>query len=78
MSVAFIESVSAHRRDEYLHAVRIAVEPDRVHFEMSLTPGIAIADAIIREIDQDDDGALSSGEQQAYARRSAWRHDPRR
>jgi len=69
MSVAFIESVSAHRRDEYLHAVRIAVEPDRVHFEMSLTPGIAIADAIIREIDQDDDGALSSSEQQAYARR---------
>jgi hypothetical protein len=69
ISVAFAEGASAHRRDEYLQAVRIAVEPDRVHLELGLTPGIAVADVIIREIDQDDDGVLSPKEQQAYARR---------
>ena len=61
--------MSAHRRDEYLQAVRIGIEPDRVHLELSLTAGIAVAEAVIREIDLDHDGALSAAEQQAYARR---------
>jgi hypothetical protein len=69
ISVAFTEGVSAHRGDEYLQAVRIAVAPDRVHLELNLTPGIAVADVIIREIDRNDDGVLSPNEQQAYARR---------
>jgi hypothetical protein len=69
MSVAFGAGVSAHRLDEYLQAARIAVEPDRVQLELSLTPGIAVADGIIREIDTDGNGGLSLDEQQSYANR---------
>jgi hypothetical protein len=67
LSVASGVAVSAHRRDEYLHAARIAVEPGRVTLEMQLTPGIAVADGIIGDIDGDRDGVLSPFEQRAYA-----------
>jgi len=59
--------VSAHRLDEYLQAARIAIDPGGVKIEMSLTPGVAVADAIIAEIDRDRDGTLSRDEQRAYA-----------
>jgi hypothetical protein len=61
--------VSAHRLDEYLQAARIAIEPDRVQVELTLTPGISVAAGIIRTIDADGDGVLSPDEQQAYAER---------
>jgi hypothetical protein len=61
--------VSAHRQDEYLQAARIAIEPSGVRVELSLTPGIAVADAIIRDIDVDGDDQLSSAEQRRYAER---------
>jgi hypothetical protein len=57
---------SAHRRDEYLQAARIAVDPDRVRVELDLTAGIAVADAVLAGIDTDRDGAISSGEAQTY------------
>lgn len=44
-------SLSAHRRDEYLQAARLAIEPGAVHIELDLTPGIALAEAIISDID---------------------------
>jgi hypothetical protein len=69
MAVAFGARVSAHRLDEFLQAARIAVERDRVQLEMNLTPGMAIADGVIREIDEDRDGVLSQEEQRAYAGR---------
>jgi len=59
-------AVSAHRKDEYLQAARLGVEPGRVDVELDLTPGIAVADAIIAEIDRDGDGALSTEEQRKY------------
>jgi hypothetical protein len=62
-------SGSAHRYDEFLQAARIGLESDRVRVEMSLTPGIAVADAVVRDIDVDGDGVLSSTERQAYAER---------
>jgi hypothetical protein len=62
-------SVSAHRRDEYLQAARLGIDPGRVGIELDLTPGIALADAIIAEIDRDRDGTLSSDEQRDYATR---------
>ena len=65
----FCARVSAHRLDEFLQAARIDVEPDRVRLEMSLTPGVAVADRVIREIDVDRNGALSQGEKRAYAGR---------
>jgi hypothetical protein len=62
--------VSAHRLDEFLQAARIAVEPDRVMLELSLTPGTAVAAQVIRSIDADRDGVLSAAEKQAYAERA--------
>jgi hypothetical protein len=61
--------VSAHRYDEYLHASRIAIAPASIRLEVSLTPGMAVADAVIREIDTDRDAVLSDAERRAYAHR---------
>jgi hypothetical protein len=58
--------LSAHRRDQYLQAARLAVEPGRVEVVLDLTPGIAVADAIIADIDRDGDGLVSAHEQVAY------------
>ena len=69
LGVAMGASLSAHRRDELLQAARVGVEPDRVRLELSLTPGIEIAEAFIGEIDADGDLRLSAAEQQAYAER---------
>ena len=61
--------LSAHRRDEVLQAARIAVEPGDVRIEINVTPGIAAADALLREIDLNGDGLLSPAEQQGFAAR---------
>jgi hypothetical protein len=62
-------AVPAHRLDECLQAARIAVEEDRVEIELGLTPGVAVADAIIGDIDGDRNGSLSGDEQRAYVGR---------
>jgi len=66
--VAIVASadVWAHRRDEYLQAARLAIDPARVEIELDLTPGIALADTIIADIDRNRDGLFSPDEQQAY------------
>jgi hypothetical protein len=68
VTTAFIAEgrVSAHRLDECLQAARIAVEPARVDLELDLTPGTAVAESIIADIDGDRDGALSRDEQRTY------------
>ena len=66
-AVAGAIDISAHRRDEYLQAARVSIEPEAVHLELDLTPGIALADGIIADIDRNRDGSLSQDEQQAYA-----------
>jgi len=60
-------AVSAHRYDEYLQASRIAITPAGVRLEVSLTPGIAVADDVIREMDTNRDAVLSDAERTAYA-----------
>lgn len=65
-AVAAAAEVSAHRRDEYLQAARIAIEPGAVQLELNLTPGIDLADAIVADIDRNRDGSLSKEEQRAY------------
>ena len=67
LCVAMGASLSAHRRDELLQAARVDVEPGHVRLEVSLTPGIEIADAFIHEIDRNGDLRLSDAEQRAYA-----------
>ena len=58
--------VGAHRRDEYLQAARLAIEPRQIELQLDLSPGIAVADTILAEIDRDHDGVLSPEEQRAY------------
>src|SRR4051794_2039894 len=58
--------VSAHRQDEYLQAARVAIEPGAVQIELDLTPGIALADAIVADIDRNRDGSFAHDEQIAY------------
>lgn len=60
-------SASAHRRDEYLQAARLAIDPDRVHVTIDLTPGIAVADAVVASIDADRNGAISASEARAHS-----------
>jgi len=65
-TVSVVTDVSAHRRDEYLQAARISIEPSRIEVELDLTPGIAIAESMIAGIDSDRDGALSPNEMHDY------------
>ena len=59
-------SPSAHRRDELLQAARIGVALDRIELELSLTPGMTVADDVIGTIDRDGNGVLSAEEQREY------------
>jgi hypothetical protein len=67
MAAVISDRASAHRLDEYLQAARIGIDPSRVDIELDLTPGIALAEAIIADIDRDRDGSQSLEEQRAYA-----------
>lgn len=60
---------SAHRRDEYLQAARIAIDPASVQIELDLTPGIALAHGIVADIDRDGNGSITGNEAQTYAAR---------
>ena len=67
---------SAHRRDEYLQAARLAIDPDRVELALDLTPGIAVADLVLSEIDVDRNGLISVAEARAYSDRVPYRFVP--
>jgi hypothetical protein len=66
-AIVAVAEVSAHRRDEYLQAARLAIDPGGVQLELDLTPGIALAEAIIADLDRNRDGALSQDERRDYA-----------
>jgi hypothetical protein len=66
--MACVRSTNAHQLDEYLQATRIAIEHNRIVLEMSLTPGVAVADQIFASIDGDGDDQVSAQEIEAYAR----------
>jgi hypothetical protein len=59
-------TASAHRRDEFLQAARLAIEPSRMELQLDLTPGIEVAESVIADIDRDRDGMLSPDEQRRY------------
>ena len=65
--IAFPPAVFAHRDDQYLQATLVAIEPRAVRLQINLTPGIAVAEQVIAEIDRDRDGAISKNEAAAYA-----------
>jgi hypothetical protein len=64
--IAASVSLSAHRRDEYLQAARLAIDPGVVQIELDLTPGIAVAEDVLGSLDVDRDGVVSSAETRAY------------
>ena len=64
--IAFPCVVFGHRVDEYLQATLVVVEPDRVRLQMNLTPGVAVADRVLSQIDTDHDGTISTNEAAAY------------
>ena len=60
-------AVFAHRDDQYLQAALVAIEPSGVRLQINLTPGVAVAEQVIAQIDRDGDGAISANEGAAYA-----------
>ena len=62
-------SAGAHRLDEYLQAMRVAIDIDRVSLEIDLTPGVSVARQVTGWIDSNADGQLSRAEAVSYAQR---------
>jgi hypothetical protein len=62
-------AISAHRLDGYLQATMISVGSDRAEVSMRLVPGVAVAAAVLGDIDTNRDGSISNIERQAYAER---------
>ena len=58
--------LSAHRRDEYLQAARLAIDPGSLELSLAMTPGIDVAERVIADIDRDRDGVFSLHEQEIY------------
>ncbi|NHN84943.1 hypothetical protein GOB93_09850 [Acetobacter musti] len=58
---------AAHRLNQYLQATTIALTQDGLTLHLRLTPGVNVADQVIRTIDRNGDGVLSPEEQQTYA-----------
>jgi len=46
----------------------VAIEPSGVRLQINLTPGVAVAEQVIAQIDRDRDGAISKNEAAAYAK----------
>jgi hypothetical protein len=66
--LALPSAVFAHRDDQYLQATLVVIEPSAVRLQINLTPGVAVAEQVIAEIDRDRDGAISQNEAAAYAK----------
>ena len=65
--LALPSTLFAHRDDQYLQATLVTIEPSGVRLQINLTPGVAIAEQVLAEIDHDRDGAISKNEAAAYA-----------
>ena len=64
--LAVPSAVFAHRDDQYLQAALVAIEPSGVRLQINLTPGVAVAEQVIAQIDRDRDGTISQNEAAAY------------
>ena len=56
--LALPSAVFAHRDDQYLQATFVAIEPSGLRLQINLTPGVAVAEQVLAEIDRDRDGAI--------------------
>lgn len=62
-----VVSASAHRLDEYLQATMVVIEPSAVRLQLTLTPGVEVANEVLGQIDRDGNGAVSDKEAADYA-----------
>src|SRR2546423_1042075 len=69
LAVSLVAPLEAHRLDEDLQATLISVTGGRATLEVNLTPGVIVADRVLRLIDTDLDGRISPQEELAYANR---------
>lgn len=60
-------AATAHRLDEYLQATLVAIEPGQIQLQLQLTPGVQVADAVLRLLDLNRDGRIDAEEAAAYA-----------
>lgn len=60
-------SASAHRLDEYLQATMVVIEPSAVRLQLTLTPGVEVANDVLAQIDRNGDGVVSDKEAADYA-----------
>ena len=58
---------NAHRLDEYLQATLVSIEPDRIRLQIQLTPGVQVAEPVLRLVDLNHDGRIAPEEADAYA-----------
>jgi hypothetical protein len=65
--LTFPSAVFAHRDDQYLQATLVAIEPSGVRLQINLTPGVAVAEQVIAQIDRDRNGSISKNEAATYA-----------
>lgn len=65
--LAFPTAVFGHRLDEYLQATLVAIEPGIVRLQINLTPGVAVAEKVLAQIDRNNDDTISRKEMAAYA-----------
>lgn len=65
----FVAEARAHRLDECLQAIRIAVSSDRIELTFALTPGVEVADQLLAVLDTNRDGQISSREGRRYVNR---------
>jgi hypothetical protein len=66
--LAVPSAVFAHRDDQYLQATLVVIEPSGVRLQINLTPGVAVAEPVLTEIDRDRDGAITKHEAASYAK----------
>jgi hypothetical protein len=66
--LACAQAAAAHQLDEYLQATKIGVGLDRIVLEISLTPGVAVAEQIFTSIDRNGDALVSECELGAFGR----------
>ena len=59
---------SAHRLDEYLQAARLSWDRVGITLELDLTPGAAVAAAVLAAIDRDGDSRIVPLEAESYGR----------
>jgi hypothetical protein len=61
--------ISAHRLDEYLQAARLDIDQSRVELFLDLTPGVAVAERVLSDIDVNANRSISAVEAHDYVER---------